>query len=135
METLLTEIIGFSGTAKGFRLARRDRSCRPYFNMIQPLTADLRGGQKPQSSPRRHGDAEKGKVEGDLLLREMPSLGFAHFAFIRGKIAIRAIRENLISSRELICLIGSLCSRQVRADVEKIQSLSGAFLRVSAPPW
>jgi hypothetical protein len=34
MDTLLTEIIGFLGTAKGFRLTRQDRSCKPYFNMI-----------------------------------------------------------------------------------------------------
>jgi hypothetical protein len=34
METLLTEIIGFSGTAKGIPACEAGPQLRPYFNML-----------------------------------------------------------------------------------------------------
>ena len=54
------------------------------------------------------------------LLRQVPSLGFAHFAFIRGQIAMRAIGEMSDFIARFIWSIGCICLRQVRADVEKL---------------
>src|SRR6476660_8991783 len=72
MDTLLTEIISFSGTAKGIPARERDRSCVFNFNMpgdsyrgfARKKTNLHHGG----TETRRHG--ERPKLKRALLLRQ-----------------------------------------------------------------
>ena len=90
MDTLLTEIISFSGTAKGIPARERDRSCKYYFIMLRISYRGCRtnlhhGG----TETRRKAKAEKSLALASKCLhidsRILPSFTV--------KFAMRAIHE------------------------------------------